>query len=163
MNNSNIAFAIVLATALLAPVPAAFAQKAFPTPDAAASTFVDTISRHDWDALETVVGPDYRKYLPHADADDVTTFLEMWSKSHRIVPAGDAKAYVEVGTNGWTMPIPLVKGASGWTFDTKAAPDELRTRRIGRNELDAIQVSLAITDAQEDFVKADRVRGGAKG
>jgi hypothetical protein len=140
----------------------AHAQQAYPSPAAAADTFVDAIARHDWDALKTVIGADYRKYLPHADADDVTTFLEMWAKSHRIVPAGDAKAYVEVGTNGWTMPIPLVKGAAGWSFDTKATPDELRTRRIGRNELDAIQVSLAITDAQEDYYKADRVRGGTK-
>jgi hypothetical protein len=149
--------AIALATSA-----GAFAQQAYPSPAAAADTFIDAISRHDWDALKTVIGPDYPKYLPHADAADVTTFLEMWSKSHRIVPAGDAKAYLEVGTNGWTMPIPLVKTAAGWTFDTKATPDELRTRRIGRNELDAIQVSLAITDAQDDYYKAVSLRGGTK-
>ena len=61
---------------------------------------------------------------------------------------------VEVGTNGWTLPIPIVKTRAGWQFDTKAAPEEMRTRRIGRNELAAIQVALAYTDAQEEYYAA---------
>ena len=96
--------------------------------------------------------PDYRKYIPpHVDPDDVTNFLEAWAKAHKIVPAGDDKAYLGVGTNGWTMPIPIVKTAAGWAFDTQGAPEEMRIRRIGRNELAAIQVALAYTDAQEEY------------
>jgi Protein of unknown function (DUF2950) len=140
--------------------PSALAQKAYPTPAAAAEAFVDGVARHDTDAIRTAIGSDYKTYLPHLDANDVTRFLEGWAKSHKIVPAGDAKAYVEVGTNGWTMPIPLVKNAAGWSFDTKAAPEEMRVRRIGRNELSAIQVALALTDAQDDFYKFDRDRNG---
>ena len=49
------------------------------------------------------------------------------------------------------MPIPIVKTAAGWRFDVKAAPAEMRTRRIGRNELAAIQVALAYTDAQKEY------------
>ena len=150
-----------LATAFLLS-PAALAQKAYPTPDAAADAFVDSVARHDTDALKVVVGPDYKKYVPDVDAEDVTRFLEAWAKAHRIVPAGDAKAYLEVGTHGWTMPIPLVKTAAGWSFDTKSTPDELRIRRIGRNELSAIQVALALTDAQEDYLRFDRDRNGRK-
>jgi hypothetical protein len=142
--------------------PAAYGQQAFPSASAAADAFVDSIARHDWDALKGIVGSDYKKYLPHADAEDVTNFLEAWAKSHRIVAAGDAKAYLEGGRNGWTLPIPLVKGAAGWSFDTKATPDEMRTRRIGRNEVAAIQVVLAYTDAQEDYAAYDRDRNGAK-
>lgn len=139
---------------------AAIAQKAYSTAAAAADAFVDSIARHDTDALKVVVGTDYKTYVPHIDADDVTRFLEAWAKSHKIVSAGDTKAYLEVGTNGWTLPIPLVKSSAGWQFDTKAAPDELRMRRIGKNELDAIQVLLALTDAQDDFYKYDRDRNG---
>jgi hypothetical protein len=142
--------------------PAALAQKAYPTAEAATDAFVDSIARHDGDALKAVIGPDYKKYVPHANAEDVTNFLEAWAKAHRIVPAGDAKAYLEVGKNGWTMPIPLVKTAAGWSFDTRATPEELRVRRIGRNELSAIQVALAYTDAQEDYSKFDRDRNGRK-
>ena len=65
-----------------------------------------------------------------------------------------------VGTHGWTMPIPLVKTAAGWRFDARGTPDELRTRRIGRNELDVIQVMLALTDAQEEYAANDRGRDG---
>jgi hypothetical protein len=152
---------LALLAGAVALAPVAFAQKAYPTPAAAADAFVDGIARNDGPALKTVVGADYRKYIPNPSADDVTNFLEAWAKSHKIVAAGDAKAYLEVGTHGWTMPIPLVKTAAGWSFDTKATPDELRTRRIGRNELSVIQVVLAVTDAQEDYFRYDRDRNGA--
>ena len=159
-NRRILGLALVVSAFALA--PSAFAQKAYPTANEAAEAFTDSIARHDVDALKVVVGPDYKKYLPHTDADDVTNFLEAWAKSHKVVPAGDAKAYLEVGTNGWTLPIPIVKSAAGWAFDTKATPEELRTRRIGGNELAAIQVALAYTDAQEDYRKFDRDRNGKK-
>jgi hypothetical protein len=58
-------------------------------------------------------------------------------------------------SNGWTLPIPIVKTAAGWRFDTKAAPEEMRVRRIGRNELAAIQVALVYTDAQSEYRARD--------
>ena len=67
------------------------------------------------------------------------------------MPAGNDKAFLGAGNNGWTLPIPIVKTAAGWRFDTKAAPEEMRIRRIGRNELAAIQVALAYTDAQKEY------------
>jgi Protein of unknown function (DUF2950) len=163
-NSQHIEFKAVLAAALVASAlsfaPGALAQKAYPTPDAAADAFVDSLARHDVDALKRVVGTDYKKYMPNVDADDVTSFLEAWAKSHKIVASGNDKSYLQVGPNGWTLPIPLVKTKAGWEFDTKAAPEEIRMRRIGKNELDAIQVSLALTDAQDDFYKFDRDRNG---
>ncbi len=149
---------------MFALAPAAWAQQSFPTPDAAAAAFVDSLARSDDDATKAVLGPDWRKYVPADDvkANDITNFLEAWSKSHRIVPAGDAKAYLEVGTHGWTLPIPIEKTAAGWRFDTKGTPDELRTRRIGRNELDVIQVVLALTDAQEDYSAYAAASTGSK-
>jgi hypothetical protein len=151
--------ALVLFFAL---APAASAQQVFPTPLAAAEALVDGIARHDDASVARTLGAGYRKYLPIAkiDPDDITSFLEAWAQSHRIVPSGDAKAHLEVGRYGWTLPIPLVKGAAGWSFDTAATPDELRTRRIGRNELATIQVVLAYVDAQEDFNLYDRNRNG---
>jgi hypothetical protein len=163
-NTPHIEFKAVLAATLVASAlsfaPGVLAQKAYPTPDAAADALVDSIARHDTDALKRVVGPDYKKYMPHIDANDVTSFLEAWAKSHKIVASGNDKSYLQVGPNGWTLPIPLVKTKAGWEFDTKSTPEELRMRRIGKNELDAIQVSLALTDAQEDYNKFDRDRNG---
>jgi Protein of unknown function (DUF2950) len=147
---------------LFAVAPTASAQQAFPTPMEAAEALVDGIASHDDASVARTLGDGYRKYLPIAtlDPDETTSFLEAWAQSRRIVPSGDAKAYLEVGLHGWTLPIPLVKGATGWSFDTAATADELRARRIGRNELAAIQVMLAYTDAQEEFNLYDRTRNG---
>jgi len=147
-------FARFAALAILLPLAsAALAQQAFPTPIAAAEALVDGVARHDEAAVRAALGDGYRKVMPLAnpDPDDVTSFLEAWAQSRRIVTSGDAKAHLEVGRYGWTLPIPLVKGAAGWSFDTAAAGDELRTRRIGRNELAAIKAMLAYADAQDDF------------
>jgi hypothetical protein len=158
----TLGLALILAITLSA--PATFAQQSFPSPAAAADALVDGVARNDDAAVKSVLGADYARLLPvhKIDPDDITDFLAAWAKSHRIVNAGDAKAFVEVGTNGWTLPIPLVKGATGWRFDTRGAQDEMRTRRIGRNELAAIQVVLAIADAQEEYAAQDLDRDGAK-
>ena len=89
------------------------------------------------------------------DPEDVTNFLAAWAQAHAIVPAGADKAFLGAGKNGWTLPIPIVKTAAGWRFDTAAAPEEMRMRRIGRNELAAIQVALAYTDAQNEYHARD--------
>ena len=77
-------------------------------------------------------------------------------------PAGDAKALIAVGTDGWTMPIPIVKKAQGWQFDARAGAEEMRIRRIGRNELAAMQVMLAYVDAQREYAARDWDGDGVK-
>ncbi len=160
LNRATRGLALALGACALVIAPAAQAQKAYPTPDAAANAFVQSLAANDGDALKAIVGADYAKYIPHRTANSVTNFLAAWAKSHKIVQAGDAKAYLEVGTNGWTLPIPIVKSEAGWSFDTQATPEELRIRRIGRNELNAIQVVLACGDAEEDYRKFDRDKNG---
>lgn len=164
VNGAALGMRLSLLAVLIALAPTAFAQKSFPTAEAAADALVDGIARHDWDAVKVVVGPDYRKYIPSGvvDEDDITNFLAAWSASHKIVQSGADKAFLGAGMHGWTLPIPIVKTASGWHFDVSAAPDEMRTRRIGRNELAAIQVALAYTDAQEEYFSKDRNGDGVK-
>jgi hypothetical protein len=144
--------AMLMATSLAIATPAQ-AQRSFASAAAAADALVDGIASNSDAQVKTVLGADYRRYIPGGDEadDDKLTFLEAWARGHRIVDAGSDKSMLEVGTNGWTLPIPIVKKAGGWQFDTKAAPTEMRTRRIGRNELAAIQVGLAYTDAQEEY------------
>jgi len=153
------AAALIFASASLA-----HAQAKFPTPDAAAEAFVDALARHDGDALKNIVGADYRKFIPTKDVDpeDITDFLEAWANAHAIVPAGSDKAFLGVGKKGWTMPIPIVKTSAGWHFDTRGTPEEMRIRRIGRNELAVIQVMLAYTDAQDEYQRVDRDGDGVR-
>jgi hypothetical protein len=143
----------LLLAGLLALSPAVHAQKAYPTPDAAADALVDGIARNDDAQVAAVLGAGYGRYIPLGDTsfEDRIAFLEAWARAHRIVTPADGRAMLEVGTHGWTLPVPIVRTAAGWRFDPSATPGELRRRRIGRNELAAIQVALAYTDAQEEY------------
>ena len=157
MTNLTHLLKVAAVAGVLAVAQPAFAQNAYPTPEAAAEALVDGIARHDGDAIKAAVGPDYRKYIPvgSVDPEDVTNFLAAWARAHAIVPAGADKAFLGAGKSGWTLPIPIVRTADGWRFDVAAAPEEMRQRRIGRNELAAIQVALAYTDAQNEYRARD--------
>lgn len=134
------------------------AQQAFSSSDAAAAAFTDALATNDPDAMGKVLGADWRQFIPTAgiDMDDVYAFLAAWSKSHKIVTDGATTAHLAVGAQDWTLPIPIVKRGDGWRFDTRAAADEIRTRRIGRDELAAMQAALAYYDAQKDYALTDR-------
>ena len=154
--------AAVLALAALA--PAAHAQRAFPSPEAAVTALVDAVATNDEAALTTLLGPDWKRVIPpeDRDQDDIYAFLANWSKSNKIVREGPDKALLAVGPEDWTLPIPMVQRAGGWRFDMRAGADEMRTRRIGRNELAAMQAALAYYDAQKEYALADRNGDGVR-
>ncbi len=156
------AVALALAVALfVAGTPMAFAQqKAFASPEAAMNAFGDAVATSDDDEMRALLGADYRTLIPPTGAEGRYRFLAAWAKSHSIKAEGDAKAHIAVGNDGWTLPIPIVKTAQGWRFDTPAGADEIRVRRIGRNELAVMQVMLAIYDAQKEYARQDRNRDG---
>lgn len=153
-----------LACAAFALATQAGAQQAFPSPAAAADAFVDAVARNDDVQVKKILGPDFRKYIPAGSTSSVdkTQFLEAWARGHKIVASGDSRATLEVGTSGWTLPIPIVKAGDGWKFDARSAPMEMRKRRIGRNELAAMQVALAYSDAQEEYYAKNPDRAPAK-
>jgi len=142
---------------LVAWMPAAVAQqKIFPSPEAAMNAFGDAIATSDEDALKALLGADFRTFIPPAGAEIRYRFLAAWAKAHAIKPEGDAKALVAAGDDGWTLPIPIVKTAQGWRFDARAGAEEMRLRRIGRNELAVMQVMLAVYDAEKEYARRDR-------
>ncbi len=146
-------FAVAVAL-FVAGTPMAFAQqKTFASPEAAMNAFGDAVATSDDDAMKALLGADYRTFIPPIGAEARYRFLAAWAKSHSIKAEGDAKAHIAVGNDGWTLPIPIVKTAQGWRFDTRAGADEMRVRRIGRNELAVMQVMLAIYDAQKEYAR----------
>jgi len=148
---------LAAALVLLAATPAAFAQqKAFPSPEAAMNAFGDAVATNDEDAMKALLGADFRALIPPVGADARLRFLAAWAKSHAIKQEGDAKALLAVGDDGWTLPVPIVKAAQGWRFDARAGADEMRVRRIGRNERAVMKVMLAIYDAQREYAAKDR-------
>jgi hypothetical protein len=122
---------------------------------------VHALSINDPQALGTVLGANWRRFIPTegVDHDEVVGFLGAWAKSNRIVTEGKA-AHLQVGPQNWQLPIPIVQSGKGWRFDTQAAAEEIRTRRIGRNELEAMKALLATYDAQKEYATADRNRDG---
>jgi len=142
--------------------PAAQAQKAFASPEAAMDAFGDAVARSDDAAMHVLLGADYHRFIPPAGADLRYRFLEAWAKAHSVKREGDAKAMVAVGSEGWTLPIPMVKTPQGWQFDVRAGAEEMRIRRIGRNELAVMQAMLAIYDAQMEYAQVDRDGNGVR-
>ncbi len=148
--------ALFAAIALLAASVALAQQKTFDSPEAAMNAYGDALATNDEDALKALFGADFRKFMPRADDELRYRFLAAWAKSHAIKPEGEAKALIAVGDDGWTLPIPLVKTAQGWRFDMRAGAEEMRIRRIGRNERAVMKVVLAIYDAQREYATNDR-------
>jgi hypothetical protein len=147
--------AAALALALVAPAVLASEQQRFASPEEAAEAFGNAVLTSDEDAMKAMLGPDMRRYIPPVDQEITLRFIQAWAKSHRVVAGGDDKALIEVGGDGWTMPIPIVKAGASWRFDVKAGAEEMRVRRIGRNERAARQVVLAIFDAQREYAAQD--------
>ena len=156
------AVAMLLAGLTVLAPALATAQQAYANPDVAAQAFHDAIAREDPAAMRKILGADWKRFVPTDDIGkhDLQTFLDAWDKAHKIESTGYGKAVLAVGDGGWTLPIPLVRSGNYWRFDPRAGADEMRTRRIGRNELAAMQAVLAYFDAQKDYARRDHDGSG---
>lgn len=132
-------------------------QASYPTADDAANAFVQAVRSHDQAALAKVLGKDWKEYIPveGVHQEDVDLFLRRYDESHRIDTA-DGKAHLDVGKDNWVLPLPMVQGSGGWHFDLAGAQQEIRTRKIGQDELAVQQAMLAYYDAQRDYAAQDR-------
>ncbi len=131
---------------------AVMAQQSFSSPDRATRALATAISEHNESAMSALLGEKWRDVLPPegVDPDAVDRFLRDWKVRHETVVNGDV-AHLAVGENGWQLPIPVIKTASGWQFDMQKAAEEIQTREIGRNELAAIEALHAYVDAQQRY------------
>ncbi|GAB7522669.1 DUF2950 domain-containing protein [Paraburkholderia sp. 2C] len=134
---------------------AAHAEKIFSTPEAAMDAFGEAIIDNRESSLQAIFGNDFRQLIPPVGAEVRDRFVDEWGISHTVQTVDDTHARIAVGNDGWTFPIPLVKSAQGWRFDTRAGVEEMRQRRIGRNELAVIQAMLAVYDAQREYATTD--------
>jgi hypothetical protein len=96
-----------------------------------------------------------------ADAELRNQFLAAYDEKHQIALEGDAKAIMVIGKDDFPFPIPIVRRAGRWVFDSVAGRREVLERRIGRNEVHAIQTSLAYVDAQFEYAEENRTGAGA--
>lgn len=145
--------------ALLATSAQALAQEAFDTPDAAVEALVGAAKSGDTAAILKVLGPAGDDIVSSGDevADRNTrdTFIAAYDKQHAIEREGDGTQTLVLGDDDWPFPIPIAYRDGGWRFDTEAGVDEILRRRIGRNELSAIEVNRAYVQAQQDYAALD--------
>lgn len=138
--------------------PAAI-QAVFASPQGAVEALLTALRNQDAAALQRLFGPDSRRLIDSgddaADRETWVRFVAEYDAKHQIRMQGEAKAWLDIGATDWPMPIPLVKRTSGWQFDTDAGAEEIIARRIGRNELDAIQVCEAFIDMEREYAEFD--------
>jgi hypothetical protein len=115
-------------------------QKSFSSPEEAVRTLIDAGKKNDTKAILEILGPEAKSFIetgdPVSDREARERFNKSYDEANKLVKTGDTKAVLQVGKDEWPLPIPLVKGGTGWRFETKEGKEEILNRRIGRNELD---------------------------
>ena len=131
----------------------------FTSPEEAVSALVTAAKASDEKTMLAILGPSAKPLVasgdPVADREGMERFVARYEESHQITHPSDTQAVLEVGKKAWPFPIPLVKDEAGWRFDTAAGQEEMLNRRIGNNELSAIQACLAYVDAQREYYTRD--------
>jgi Protein of unknown function (DUF2950) len=156
-----IALIIVLATGAGAMAAAGkTVQKTFADPDMAAKSLAAAVKNSDTKELLAILGPGAQAIVssgdPVEDQAGRERFIKLYEEKFVIEGADSGKAVLVLGNEEFPFPIPVVKKGATWTFDTKAGKEELLNRRIGRNELQVIEVLRAYVDAQREYAAKDR-------
>ncbi len=156
------AIGLTLAAALLH----AQAQQSFATPKEAADALVAAAEHNDTAALMKVLGPGSKDIVDSGDpAEDKTGRAQFAERAHIRLrvdpePGNPNRAVVIVGENDWPFPVPLYRKDGRWSFDAARGRTEVLARRIGRNEMAAIEVSRGYVEAQMEYAAHDRQADG---
>jgi hypothetical protein len=164
--------AVVSVTLLLSVVPIlvsrAHAQatttargKPFDTPQDAANSLIDAAEKYDEAALTEVLGSDSYDIIhtgePARDSEKCKEFAaHARAKMNVELDKTMTRATMVVGEDDWPFPVPIVKVGKSWFFDTKSGRREILLRRIGQNELDAIQICRGYVEAQHEYALKKR-------
>ena len=154
---SSLARLLTAAALAFAMTSAASAQQSFKTPEEAVEALATAAKAHDRKGVLAVLGADAADIVSSgddvADSADRDRVIEAYDAKHQVVMEGADKAILVLGNQDWPFPIPLVRKDGSWRFDTAAGREEILFRRIGRNELAAIQTILAFVDAQQEYAE----------
>ncbi|WP_234682919.1 DUF2950 domain-containing protein [Bradyrhizobium monzae] len=138
------------------------AQESYKSPEDAAAALAAAVKSGPKDILK-VLGRAAEDIVSSgdevADNDIRARFSSMYDVRHSIKAEGNKTATLMLGPDDFPFPIPLLNTRTGWQFDTDEGRIEVLRRRIGRNELDAIQTALAYVDAQNEYADKDRGEG----
>jgi len=150
---------VLLATAQLTTGQTDSTSKAkiFPTAEEAANALIDAAEKYNESVLTEILGPDSYDIIhtgePARDREIATEFAAKAREKTKVQlqPKNPHRALLVIGEEDWPFAVPLVKIDSGWSFDTKAGRQELLYRRVGANELDAIQICRGYVEVQHAY------------
>jgi len=135
-------------------------QKSFASPEEAVNALVDAVKADDKKEMLAILGSGGKELISSGDevADKAgrEKFLKAYDEMNKIEKASAGKMILHIGKDNWSLPIPVVEKSNKWVFDTKAGKEEILNRRIGRNELNVIEVLHAYVDAQCEYASKDR-------
>jgi hypothetical protein len=130
-------------------------ERAFDAPEAAAETLIATVKSGNTSGLLTIFGPDAQDLIQSSDPVTARRNREVFTiavgEQWHLADSGPDRKSLVIGHEQWPFPIPLVKDAGGWRFDTQAGKEEVLARRIGRNELAVIQICRTYVTAQRVY------------
>ena len=142
------------------------AQERFDSAQAAAEAVIDAAEKHDSARLSAIFGPSAKSVLTCGDAaqdrSEQTEFTRLARAKHRleISLANPNRAILAIGDEDWPFPVPIVQANGKWSFDASETPAEMRARRIGADELDAIEICRGYVEAQMKYASEDRQKDG---
>jgi hypothetical protein len=159
LHQAILILAVWTAVALTAMAQTAPSGKKYATANAAFEAFVNAVRAHDAKTLTSIFGTGsellFQTDDSTADQKLRTEFLRLYDVHHEIQNQADGSSVLVVGSGNWPFPIPVVKTGNKYVFDTSAGQNEIINRRIGRNELSAIQTCFAVADAEREYYHVD--------
>ena len=136
------------------------AQQVFPSPNIAVGALLAAATNHDTNALHLIFGPAGQELISPdvvQASEEYNLFVHHLTEKTELTTNSDSKITLQIGADGWPFPIPLVKQDGQWFFDSAAGKEEILARRIGMDEIGAINVCHAYVDAQREYASEDRM------
>jgi hypothetical protein len=155
---------LAMGLGLMLPIcAAAQGEQTFNSPTDAVNALVAAATNHDTNAIHMIFGPAGHELIS-PDVVQATEAFKMFvqhlAEKTQLVNNSESNATLEIGTDGWPFPIPLVKEGAQWHFDTAAGSKEILARRIGMDEMGALNVCNAYVVAQREYASQDRMGDG---
>lgn len=146
------------------PVPSS-TQESFATPQEGLTAVIEACKKDDAATLLKIFGSEGKDIVlsgdPSDDKDGRVKFVEAATKKSKVIPDPKTpdRVILSIGEQDWPFPIPMVRKDGRWTFDTSEGKQEILARRIGSNELNAIEVCRAFVEAQFEYAQNHKHNG----
>jgi len=142
------------------------AQERFDSPEAAVQAVIEAADNRDFTRLSAIFGPKAMGILtsgdPAQDSAEQAEFARLAHARNRLEISSmhPNRAILAIGDEDWPFPVPIVRINGKWSFDASQTPVEMRARRIGSDELDAIEICRGYVEAQMKYASEDREKDG---